>query len=311
MLSFPRAGATSQPTDVSDARQAREVARDLEALLVTQLITAMRKTVPESSMLESSAARRTLDGAFDHELARALVADGSLGFAKQLEGQLLARGGSAGSPTDASNAVDGPVFDAQIARVDARSERAGVVQPAASSPATSPVVTSPVVTRDPQAAPATRVAAAEVVVHPDAHRAGVALTPRPPLDEPRITSGFGMRVDPLTGHDRFHSGVDLGAARGTPIRVAADGQVVFSGRRGSAGNVVEVRHPDGLLTSYAHADRTLVGVGQNVVAGDVIATVGSTGRSTGPHLHFSVRRDGQAIDPTGFIPELRGEGRIG
>jgi len=302
MLSFPGAGTTPQITDVPDAKQARDVARDLEALLVTQLIAAMRRTVPESGMLQSSASRRTLDGAFDHELARALVADGSLGFAKQIEGQLLARAGSVKS----TQAAAAPVADPQIAGVEASVKPAGVVASAA-----SPVVIRPVVTRDPQAATANPVAVPEASVQADAGRVGAALTPRPPLDEPRITSGFGMRVDPLTGHDRFHGGVDLGAPRGTPIRVSADGQVVFSGRRGSAGNVVEVRHPDGLLTSYAHADRTLVGVGQNVVAGDVIATVGSTGRSTGPHLHFSVRRDGQAIDPAGFIPELERGERIG
>ncbi len=308
MLSFPGAGATPRTTDVPDAKQAHDVARDLEALLVTQLITAMRRTVPESEMLQSSASRRTLDGAFDHELARALVADGSLGFAKQIEGQLLARARSVKSPD-----VGAPVSDLQTAGVDVSAKPAGVVSsatnPVMATPVASHVMVTPVVTSDPRAA--TPVGVPEVAVQPNAGRVGAALTPRPPLDEPRITSGFGMRVDPLTGHDRFHAGVDLGAPRGTPIRVAADGQVVFSGRRGSAGNVVEVRHPDGLLTSYAHADRTLVGVGQNVVAGDVIATVGSTGRSTGPHLHFSVRKGGQAIDPTGLIPELRSEGRIG
>jgi murein DD-endopeptidase MepM/ murein hydrolase activator NlpD len=122
-----------------------------------------------------------------------------------------------------------------------------------------------------------------------------------------LTSDFGIRRDPFTGDEDFHGGVDLAAPRGTPIRVAADGEVVFSGRRGASGNVIVVQHADGVTTSYAHAERALAVAGQEVVAGDVIATVGSSGRSTGPHLHFAARRNGQLIDPRELLPEL-GEG---
>ena len=116
-----------------------------------------------------------------------------------------------------------------------------------------------------------------------------------------ISSPFGVRRDPLTGEARFHAGVDVAAPRGTEIRAVADGEVVFSGWRGGGGRVVEVRHADGLVTSYAHAERSLVRAGQHVVAGEVVATVGSSGRASGPHLHFAAARDGQAIDPSGLL----------
>jgi len=121
----------------------------------------------------------------------------------------------------------------------------------------------------------------------------------------RVTSRFGIRRDPITGAAEFHAGVDLAAPRGAEVHAVAPGEVIFSGPRGSAGNVVEVRHPGALVTTYAHVDRTLVRAGQKVAAGDVIATVGSTGRTTGPHLHFALQRAGHPIDPT----QVLGRGR--
>lgn len=113
----------------------------------------------------------------------------------------------------------------------------------------------------------------------------------------RITSDFGMRVDPINGQHRAHHGIDIAAPRGTPIGAAADGRVVFAGRRGGYGNTVIIEQADGRQSLYAHADQLLVNVGDTVNAGQTIATVGSTGRSTGPHLHFEVRENGQPIDP--------------
>jgi murein DD-endopeptidase MepM/ murein hydrolase activator NlpD len=131
----------------------------------------------------------------------------------------------------------------------------------------------------------------------------------------RLTSGFGARPDPFTGEARFHGGVDLAAPRGTPVRAVAAGEVVFAGRRGRAGNVVEVRHPGGLTTTYAHLERAAVAAGQKVDAGEVLATVGASGRATGPHLHFAAAIDGQPIDPAelfvGAGPPERAPGRAG
>ena len=114
----------------------------------------------------------------------------------------------------------------------------------------------------------------------------------------RVTSDFGLRTDPINGQQRSHHGVDIAAPRGTSIGAAASGTVVFAGRRGGYGNTVIIEQADGKQTLYAHAEQLLVNVGDQVATGQPIATVGSTGRSTGPHLHFEVRENGQPIDPT-------------
>lgn len=113
----------------------------------------------------------------------------------------------------------------------------------------------------------------------------------------RISSYFGERKDPLTGDDRFHHGVDIAAAEGTPVYPAASGKVIFSGKKDGYGNVVEVLHENGVITKYGHNERNLVKDGDSVDPAKPIAYVGSTGRSTGPHLHFEVIMDGRAIDP--------------
>lgn len=113
----------------------------------------------------------------------------------------------------------------------------------------------------------------------------------------RLSSPFGERDHPLTGETKHHDGVDFAAGQGTPIRAAADGVVSFAGQRGGYGNVVIVDHPGGLQTLYAHQSHVGVTEGEWVGRGQVIGAVGSTGRSTGPHLHFEVREGGRAVDP--------------
>ncbi|HSJ45871.1 MAG TPA: M23 family metallopeptidase [Euzebyales bacterium] len=117
-----------------------------------------------------------------------------------------------------------------------------------------------------------------------------------------VTSGFGARVHPLTGTSRLHAGIDLGAPAGTPIRAAAAGTVVAAGVMGGYGNAVDIRHAAGTTTRYAHQSRLLVRAGQQVAAGQVIGLVGSTGASTGPHLHFEVRTPAGPIDPRTWLP---------
>ena len=119
--------------------------------------------------------------------------------------------------------------------------------------------------------------------------------------EGRLTSDFGARTDPINGRMKEHHGVDLAAPKGTPIGASADGTVVFAGRRGGYGNTVIIEQADGRQTLYGHAERLLVNVGDQVRAGQSIATVGSTGRSTGPHLHFEVRENGKPVDPLAAV----------
>lgn len=122
-------------------------------------------------------------------------------------------------------------------------------------------------------------------------------TGTPTHSDLRVTSAFGLRSDPLTGAVRSHHGLDFGASEGTPVLAAAQGTVRFAGKRGGYGNVVILEHADGTETRYAHCRDLGVREGDVVAEGQEIGSVGSTGRSTGPHLHFEVRRDGTPIDP--------------
>jgi murein DD-endopeptidase MepM/ murein hydrolase activator NlpD len=121
-----------------------------------------------------------------------------------------------------------------------------------------------------------------------------------PVDA-RVSSVFGPRTHPVTGTQRLHAGIDLAAPTGTPIGAAAGGTVSFAGVRGGYGNLVIVDHGDGTETRYAHQHTIGVRAGQTVAAGDVLGTVGSTGQSTGPHLHFELRRDGTPVDPAPLL----------
>ena len=117
----------------------------------------------------------------------------------------------------------------------------------------------------------------------------------------RMSSDYGTRRDPFTGKRAFHAGIDFAAAEGTPVLSAGEGTVSFVGWRSGYGNVVEVVHKDGLTTRYPHLSKALVAEGQAVECGTPIAEVGTTGRSTGPHLHFEILRNDKTIDPQSFL----------
>ncbi|WP_024327877.1 M23 family metallopeptidase [Thioalkalivibrio sp. AKL19] len=126
---------------------------------------------------------------------------------------------------------------------------------------------------------------------------------RPVEDDAWISSAFGYREDPFTGNRRFHSGMDFAGRPGSEIRAAGGGLVVFAGRNSSFGNLVEIAHGGGLNTRYAHNAEILVEPGQRVEAGEVIATMGRTGRATDTHLHYEVVNAGQALNPYDFLPD--------
>jgi murein DD-endopeptidase MepM/ murein hydrolase activator NlpD len=115
------------------------------------------------------------------------------------------------------------------------------------------------------------------------------------------TSPFGARVDPFLGRAAMHAGLDFRDEHGAPVKVTAAGRVVAAGWQGGYGNMVEVEHGNGLSTRYAHLSAILVSEGDRVAPGAVVGRLGSTGRSTGPHLHYEVRVDGEAVDPVRFL----------
>jgi murein DD-endopeptidase MepM/ murein hydrolase activator NlpD len=133
----------------------------------------------------------------------------------------------------------------------------------------------------------------------------VAIPSGTPALAPAITSGFGYRRDPFTGAAALHSGIDFKGAPGSPILAAAQGKIVFAGVKSGYGNCVEVAHGNGLVTRYAHMSSIGVRVGQKVDKGERLGGMGSTGRSTGTHLHFEVRHNDRAMNPRPFLEANR------
>lgn len=124
---------------------------------------------------------------------------------------------------------------------------------------------------------------------------------RSPTAATQITSGFGQRRDPFLNTPAFHSGIDFRAIYGTAARAAAEGTVTHAGWTGGYGRMVEIDHGNGFVSRYAHLSKLLVHEGDVVQAGEIIGKVGSSGRSTGPHLHFEVRHNGRAVNPSRFL----------
>lgn len=140
-------------------------------------------------------------------------------------------------------------------------------------------------------------AAAEVAASQAPVGSGMLVGPVPGS----ISSGFGMRVHPITGQNRMHNGVDIDGVLGDPIRAAKAGTVILAGVKGGYGNTTMIDHGGGMVTLYAHQSEFAVSVGSKVSSGEVIGYVGSTGQSTGPHLHFEVRINGVPRDPVKYL----------
>ncbi len=122
-----------------------------------------------------------------------------------------------------------------------------------------------------------------------------------PVASGYLSSKFGMRKDPFNGRLRKHQGIDLAGPRGSDIMSIAAGTVVFSGRKGGYGRVIDIKHANGLLSRYAHLQKSLVKVNQTIAAGEKIALLGTSGRSTGPHLHLEILKNNKNIDPLLFL----------
>jgi len=237
---------------------------EVASLLVFQMLQAMRRTVPKSGLLDKGFAHETYVSLFDQELARHIAQRQDLGLTALLERQLRT--------SDTDRQAPG---------------RPAVALPCPPAGHSTSCILPP--------------AQKDTVL--DAYRQHTAPTDslfiRPV--EGRRTSAFGWREHPIDHDEQWHNGIDIAAPVGTPVRAAAAGQVLFSGTQSGYGNVVIIQHAEGYTTLYAHNAANLVSVGTAVQQGQPIATVGSTGRTTGPHLHFEVRKDGQRLDPAPFL----------
>jgi len=267
-------------------RDGSEAFQQLEAVMLRQ-------------MLKSSGAFRSSDapGAqlrtdmFIETLADAVAKAGGLGIAKMLERQMGPAGGQGSAPAPSPSPWRPASSLGSAFSVPPRAAP-GVGASAAIDDLDDPNSSAPL-PEDPTADSIDDYQPAASVPH--ARAAHPHASVGPVIGE--VTSPFGQRVHPISGDSRFHTGVDLRAPSGSPIRAAAEGIVREAGKRGGYGNAVELDHGDGTSTLYAHASSLLVKPGQHVGRGEPIALVGQTGQATGPHLHFELRRNGHPVAP--------------
>jgi len=271
----PGIAGPAAPPDQTQAHQVKTAARQLEAYFLRQLLTEAR---PQGGgALDGGFAGDTFKSMLDEAIADKMTAAGGVGMATMFAKQL----GTAGAAGDIAHA----------------SLTAAAAGPHAIAAAVAPL--------DPTlslATPALRLPATAPTAAPGAPQFLLPVAGRP-------SSGYGLRTDPIHGGTVNHPGFDLAAATGTEVAAAARGTVVHAGPAGTYGNLVTVRHENGFETRYAHLSEVDVKVGDVVEAGAALGKVGTTGYSTGPHLHFEVRHDGQPIDPAPLLPLNRSVSR--
>jgi murein DD-endopeptidase MepM/ murein hydrolase activator NlpD len=286
-----------------DEAAVRQMAQEFEALLLNQLTSTLNKTDDEEGGLFSvsggglSLSRQL----FSEQLSKTLAQSGGIGLADLIVNQ-VAQKNAATKPNHAS--ALSALGEVSNIRTNIAEHSTSTTPPEAdgryiaseAALATRPRRVHPVQTESVNAVSAEGPRSVSVGSKaPEIHRTSF-VSLRLPI-RGAIRSVFGPRRDPINGRPRFHKGIDIAAPSGTPIQAAAAGRVVFSGRNKGYGNMVMLEHADGRRTLYAHAEALYVKVGTNVAAGQTIAAVGSTGHSTGPHVHFEIRVGDQAVNP--------------
>nr|HEX4316691.1 peptidoglycan DD-metalloendopeptidase family protein [Kofleriaceae bacterium] len=256
---------------------AMNAAKQLEAFFLRQMLTEARPS--GGGALDGGFAGDTFKSMLDDAIADKMSAAGGIGLADMMAKQLAKQAGtSTETPAVAHLMMQPPT---RMGALGAGAAGVGAVGAAGAIPPPGPV--GPQIGDAPQ------------LILP------VAGTP---------TSGFGSRTDPVHGTTgQMHPGFDLAAPTGTPVGAAAGGTITHAGPAGTYGNLVIVKHASGYETRYAHLSKVTVKEGDEVQPGQQIGNVGTTGYSTGPHLHFEVRHDGKPIDPAPMLPLKRSQGR--
>ncbi len=279
-----------------DPEALRAVAREMESLFAYEMVKAMRATAGGAASGKGFGGD-VYGSLFDMELARVISARG-LGLQ-----EILLRGIGRGQPTNApepSGDLRGmpPQAGANASPPPLEAESAPSAPPPPVTGASAPPAPA---TESIPSAPPPPVTGANASPAPAAESVPSVPSTQgfgsPIRDGGRVSSGFGFRKDPFTGGVAFHRGMDIAAAAGTAVYPVRGGKVTFSGHQKGYGNVVIVDHGDGFVTKYGHNRTNLVDMGTVVGPDTVLAEVGSTGRSTGPHLHFEVSYEGKNVRP--------------
>jgi len=257
----------------AEREQIAELAREFESFFILQMVRQMRRSMLDDESGQGLGAN-TMTDTLDVELGRQLAASGDIGLAQILQTALERQVGVSEARTPAAQ-ISGFAAEAEVEL--------------------GPV---PVSTSAPPVAPAGQVS--------NPAEPAMPLPVGAPLSSP-----FGWRSDPFHGATRFHRGVDIAAAYGREVPAAGAGQVVFAGEQGAYGSTVIIEHAGGIRTRYAHLSSLQVAAGQPVGEGTVIGRVGTSGRSTGPHLHFEVLQDGKPVDPERAATRYAGQLKFG
>jgi peptidoglycan hydrolase FlgJ len=269
-----------------DREKLVKMAREFEGMLLLQMVRQMRQSMLMDEEEDTGFGNATMTDTFDVEFANYLAKQGGIGLSRTIEQQIE----KSEKAKEAVAALKAGESQPAAKPLEAAPKSIGLEPP-------SPLPLSP--GRGVSILPASP-SEASVVGHGSANagaQGGEGQTALlMPLDSD-TSSAFGWRSDPFRGRRKFHNGVDLRAAYGTEVPTAAPGKVTFAGERGGYGLLVVVEHPNGVETRYAHLSSTAVQPGDSVAAGQTIGRVGSSGRSTGPHLHFEVLLDGKRVNP--------------
>lgn len=283
----------------------REACQGFESVFISQLFKEMRATVPKDGLLHGHYEDQYYS-MFDKAMSDKMAADGGIGLSdmmyRQLKGRVLAK--NAGNQAQAGDVLPANRPVAAHDGFGLGTERTPVSGQA--MPAAPRVVGADQFSPDVAAALARPGLSGLAAAHtPDAASDLAAATQaEKPMAAPAvgdISSPYGWRTDPFKGGKAWHAGLDIAAPAGESVAACWDGTVTFAGTKGGYGNVVEITHPGGWTSVYGHLRTAAVRVGETVTAGEKIAEIGSTGRSTGPHLHFELRREGETVDPGSML----------
>jgi murein DD-endopeptidase MepM/ murein hydrolase activator NlpD len=276
------AHSSNLPPEKRD-EELKKASQEFEALFISYLLKVMRTTVPQSDGEEASTlGKETYLEMFDQEIGLHVARSQSLGIGEMLYRKLSGKDGNKAAGTEnqrSSNLKQHLQVDPQSTKVsgvgDSRVRQPSNPLPVSeSTESQQPLLelTSPV--------------------------NGVT------------SSSFGIRSDPFTHQYQFHQGVDVAAPSGSQIHAAHAGTVIFSGFLSGYGKTVIIEHENGYRTLYAHAAKNLVAVGEKVASQQVIGVVGNTGRSTGSHLHFELEKNGEKLDPVGYLVSSQESTRV-
>ena len=292
----------------------REACKGFESVFISKLFAEMRATVPKGGLLHGQYEDQYYS-MFDKAMCDKMAESGGIGLADMMYRQLKSRvlgGGDKAGPGDvlpANRPTGGHglgVASGNLAVANETLPRAGrPIQAQPLSPALAAALARPGALMAAHGAKPALSPAHDPALGGSQNDDGLAeaQAARPMAAPTRgdITSDYGWRTDPFKGGKAWHAGMDIAAAEGDPVAACWDGVVTYAGTKGGYGNVVEVEHPGGWKSVYGHLRGYAVRPGDSVQAGGKIAEVGSTGRSTGPHLHFELRRGGETVDPHGLL----------